>query len=67
MPSFTRNAEHLAEDCEDFDCPRFPCRMYHAGYLAAQNREYARGFADGEATGFASGFAAGAASAAGSG
>lgn len=63
MPSFTRNGQHLAEECPDFgECPRFPCVMFFRGYTAAAAREYARGYADGEAAGYLSGYSAAAAS-----
>jgi hypothetical protein len=47
--------DHLAENCRDDGCPRFPCRMYREGFMAG----YRKGYADGEAAGRAAGFAAG--------
>ena len=38
MPAAVRNSDHLAEECENFACPRFPCRMHHAGYEAGYRR-----------------------------
>ena len=55
-----RSAEHDYRDCQDPDCPRFPCRVYKEG----QSAGYWRGYMDGESAGFAAGYAAGAASAA---
>jgi hypothetical protein len=62
MRTAVRNSEHLAEDCNDDSCPRFPCRMYHAGYEAGYRSGFADGWGDGEAAGFSAGYAAGAAS-----
>ncbi len=50
-----RNDEHYYADCDDPDCPRYPCRVYKEGAQAG----YWRGYMDGESSGFASGFAAG--------
>jgi hypothetical protein len=55
-----RTEEHHYADCQDPDCPRFPCRVYKEGVQAG----YWRGYCDGEAAGFAAGYATGAASAA---
>ncbi len=68
MATAVRNSEHLAEDCLDPDCPRFPCQMYHRGEDAGYRRGYGDGYRDGYsagyAAGYANGFAAGLASAA---
>jgi len=55
----TRNADHLAEDCRDDGCPRFPCRIYKAGYIAGYRIGYELGYAEGYAQGYGAGFAAG--------
>jgi len=58
MPLFTRNSEHLAEDCRDDTCPRFPCRIYRQGFRDGYDRGLADGMAAGEAAGFAAGYRA---------
>lgn len=55
-----RSQEHHYTECEDPDCPQFPCRVYKEGAQAG----YWRGYADGEAAGYVAGYAAGAASSA---
>jgi hypothetical protein len=68
VPVITRNADHLAEDCRDTDCPRYPCRIYRAGRERGYREGYGEGYGDGYAAGYpagyAAGFAAGAAAAA---
>jgi hypothetical protein len=59
MPVAARNSEHLAEECEGFDCPRFPWRMYHAGCEVGYRRSYVDGYNDGCSAGFAAGYSAG--------
>ena len=54
----TRN-DHLYEDCEDPDCPRFPCRVYKEGIEVGYRRGYNKGYADGYTAGYADGFGAG--------
>lgn len=55
MPAAVRNSEHLAEDCRDPECPRFPCQMFHRG----EERGFERGFSDGHDKGHAEGYAEG--------
>jgi hypothetical protein len=57
MPA--RSAEHLAEDCRDDDCPRFPCVMWRKGFAAGYRRGYDQGFEEGYAAGYADGYAKG--------
>lgn len=59
MPVSIRNRDHLAQDCTDNDCPRFPCRIYREGFEAG----FRQGYSAGEAAGYAAGYSAGAASA----
>lgn len=54
--------EHLAEDCRDEECPRFPCVMFRRGYEAGFRDGFGAGFGAGEAAGYAAGYSAGAAS-----
>ncbi len=71
MATAVRNSEHLAEDCLDPECPRFPCQMFHRGEEQGYRRGYGDGYRDGYSAGYAAGyiagFTAGAASAAGKG
>jgi len=55
----TRQPEHLAEQCEDEDCPRLPCQMFKAGYRKGYDRGYSAGYRDGYSAGYANGYAAG--------
>ena len=59
MPAATRNADHLAEDCRDDNCPRFPCRIWRQGYVAGFRIGYQQGYAEGYAQGYEAGYAAG--------
>lgn len=59
MPQAVRNDEHLAEDCPDRYCPRFPCVMYRRGFEAGHRRGYDEGYQRGYADGYAAGYAAG--------
>ena len=54
----TRPPEHLAEDCHDDSCHRFPCVMYKRGYEAGYRDGYDRGWQAGYDTGFPDGIAA---------
>jgi hypothetical protein len=55
-----RIEEHHYADCDDPDCPRFPCRVYKEG----DRNGYHRGKAEAQAGEYAAGYAAGARSAA---
>ena len=50
---------HLAETCPDEDCPRLPCRTFHAGFRKGYQQGYQAGYASGYSDGFAAGFQAG--------
>jgi len=54
----TRN-DHLYEDCEDPDCPRFPCRVYKEGIEVGYRRGYDEGYGDGYRDGYSAGWASG--------
>jgi hypothetical protein len=57
------NNDHLAEECNDPDCPRFPCTLWKRAIAIGEERGWDRcypvAFMDGEAAGFAAGLAAG--------
>jgi hypothetical protein len=53
MPARSAEREHLAEDCTDDDCPRYPCVIWRKAYAAG----YRQGCQDGYAEGYAEGFA----------
>jgi hypothetical protein len=59
LASKVRNSDHLAEDCRNENCPRFPCVMFHRGYEAGYRKGYSDGHADGRAAGYAEGYAVG--------
>jgi flagellar biosynthesis/type III secretory pathway protein FliH len=54
-----KTPEHLAEACQDDDCPRFPCRIYKQGWRAGYDRGFREGYDDGYAAGYAAGYGAG--------
>lgn len=55
MPQAVRNDSHLAQDCADPECPRFPCVMYRRGFQAGHES----GWEEGYDVGFADGVMAG--------
>lgn len=48
------NNDHMAEDCEDPDCPRFICQLWKRAIEIGYKAGYADGWMDGEAAGLAS-------------
>jgi hypothetical protein len=59
MPTRSREREHLAEDCTDDTCPRYPCVIWRKAFAAGYRKGYDEGFAEGYAKGFADGYAKG--------
>jgi hypothetical protein len=57
----TRSGErqHLAEDCTDDTCPRYPCVIWRKAFAAGYRKGYDQGDAEGYARGYGEGWAKG--------
>jgi hypothetical protein len=59
MPAARTEREHLAEDCRDSDCPRYPCVIWRKAFAAGYRKGHDQGTAEGYAAGYPDGYAKG--------
>lgn len=54
---------HSYRECEEDDCPAYPCKVYKEGFRDGYATGYSHGASDGYVAGYEAGYAAGAAAA----